>query len=71
MDRPLGKYTLLVSEDPDEMGKALAGLLGESRLHSNSAPKGSTGRGNARQTKNFTVAYVEYPPAAGLRVECG
>lgn len=69
MDRPLGNYTLLVSEDPDEMGKALAGLLGESRLRSNSAPEGSTGRVHARQTKNFTVAYIEYPAAAGLRVE--
>ncbi|WP_158633131.1 AraC family transcriptional regulator [Amycolatopsis sp. WAC 01376] len=70
MHRPLGNYTLLVSEDPGEMGNELAGLLGECRFRPLSAPEGSTGRVHARQTKNFTVAYLEYPVAAGLWVEC-
>ncbi|MEU8418240.1 AraC family transcriptional regulator [Amycolatopsis japonica] len=70
MGRPLGNYPLLVSEDPDEMEAGLAGLVGDCRFRPHSPPEGTTGRVHARRTKNFTVAYVEYPIAAGLRVEC-
>ena len=67
MDTPLGKFMLLVSEDPEEIRTCLAGLFGECRFRARSASKV---RVHARRTKNFTVAYVACPAAAELRIGC-